>query len=91
MAYFSYFAKKISWRKEYYFTNSLFKKKIIDFFIKKIIKVCHNCVQYERVPKIFYFHILNIAKFGYIYTHGWSSLEQHHKIEKKEKKNIAMN
>jgi hypothetical protein len=35
------------------------------FTFKKIIpKNCHNCLQYERVLKIVYFHILNIAKFG---------------------------
>jgi hypothetical protein len=27
-------------------------------------KNCHNCLQYERVFKIIYFHILDIAKFG---------------------------
>ncbi len=31
---------------------------------KKKFKICHNCVQYEGVIKIFYFHILNITKFG---------------------------
>jgi hypothetical protein len=27
----------------------------------------HNCLEYDRVLKISYFHILNIANFGYIY------------------------
>jgi len=25
---------------------------------------CHNCLQYEKVFDILYFHILNIVKFG---------------------------
>jgi hypothetical protein len=29
----------------------------------------HNCLQYEKALKIFYFHILNVAKFGYV--HLW--------------------
>jgi hypothetical protein len=29
-----------------------------------IPKNCHNCLQYERVLKIFYFHILNIAELS---------------------------
>jgi hypothetical protein len=51
----------------------LFEKKIMDFKKNlKTIKNCHNCVQYERVLKIFYFHILNIVKFlAKLYTHGW--------------------
>ncbi len=31
---------------------------------KKIRQKSHNCPQYERVFKIFYFYILSIAKFG---------------------------
>jgi hypothetical protein len=34
---------------------------------KTYLKVCHNCLQYEKVFKILYFHILNIVKFGKIY------------------------
>ncbi len=37
----------------------------------------------ERVPNIFYFHILNITKFDSIYDSKWLPLEQHHKIGKK--------
>jgi hypothetical protein len=35
-----------------------------------IAKSRHNCLKYERVLKILYFHILNIAEFGYIYLEG---------------------
>jgi hypothetical protein len=35
-------------------------QKELTFFAK----LCHNCSQYERVLKIFYFHILNIVNFG---------------------------
>jgi hypothetical protein len=52
---------------------------------QKFVKYYHNCLQYESVLKIFYFHILNITKAKY--TYGQLSLEQHHKIEKK---NIAL-
>jgi hypothetical protein len=33
-----------------------------------IAKNCHNCLQYERVLNIFYFHILSIAKYFAKYT-----------------------
>jgi hypothetical protein len=33
----------------------------------KIQKNCPNWLQYERMVKIFYFHILNVSKFCYIY------------------------
>jgi hypothetical protein len=54
---FSSFCEKIM-KHKYFVTNSLF------FWIFKIAKNPYN-LQYEN--KIFYFHILNIAKFGYIY------------------------
>jgi hypothetical protein len=34
------------------------------------------CVQYEKMLKVFYFHILNIEKFGY-YFYVWLPLDQH--------------
>jgi hypothetical protein len=34
------------------------------------------CLQYGRMLKVFYFHILNIEKFGY-YLNGWLPLDQH--------------
>ncbi len=37
-------------------------KKI--FFIKNFTKNRHNCLQYERMLKIFYFHSLHITKFS---------------------------
>jgi hypothetical protein len=44
----------------------------------KIARNHHNCLDYEIVQKIFYFHILNI--------NGWSSpLEHHHKFLFKKK------
>jgi hypothetical protein len=43
--------------KEYFVTISYFLKKTP----KK--KKNHNCLQYQKVLKIFYFHILNISKF----------------------------
>ncbi len=41
----------------------------IPFFKRKNAKkginnFCQTCLQYERVLKIFFFHILNIANFG---------------------------
>jgi len=44
---------------------SLFKKKITKFlYIKKINLNHHDTLQYEKALKIFYFDVLNIAKFG---------------------------
>jgi hypothetical protein len=46
------------------FERSGQKRKILKS--PKIAKSQHNCLEYERVFKIFHFHILNIAEFGYI-------------------------
>jgi hypothetical protein len=46
------------------FERSGQKRKILKS--PKIAKSQHNCQKYERVLKIFHFHILNIAEFGYI-------------------------
>jgi hypothetical protein len=51
------------------------------FIYFKITINHHNCLQYERVLHIFYFHILSSFKFHKIYL-WWSPLEQNHKIEK---------
>jgi hypothetical protein len=40
--------------------NSKNKKKKL----KKYANFFHNCLQYELILKIVYFHILNIFKFG---------------------------
>jgi hypothetical protein len=37
---------------------------MIFLILKKLLKICYNCVQNENVLNIFYFHILNIVKFG---------------------------
>jgi hypothetical protein len=42
-------------------TNSLFLKNLQN--LQKIAKICHNCLQYERVRQILYFHILDIINF----------------------------
>jgi hypothetical protein len=41
-----------------------FKKKIQQNFkkLKRFARNCHNCLQHERVLKIFYFRTLNSAK-----------------------------
>jgi len=57
--------QKNIFKKQYYVINFMFKKivkkqKKINF----LFKTHHNCLQYERVLKILYFHVLNIAKFG---------------------------
>jgi len=60
---FRHFAKSIL-EKEYYISSSLFFGKTI--YLKKIfdmVKIArnhHNCLHYESVLKILYFHILNI-------------------------------
>ncbi len=47
---------------------TIFKKKIFheknENLFKKITKNHHSYLQYEKVFKILYFHILNITKFG---------------------------
>jgi hypothetical protein len=42
-------------------------KKILSQILclnKIITRYCHNCLQYERVLKVFYFHILDITKYS---------------------------
>jgi len=48
----------------------------------QIYKNHHNCLQYERVLKNFYFHILNIAKFGQIYLWTIAIWETSKNLEK---------
>ncbi len=38
------------------------------FSLKTICQFFYSCLQHERVLKILYFHIFNIAKFGKIYV-----------------------
>jgi hypothetical protein len=57
--------KKIS-ENEYSLTNSLFLKnpsKKVNFVLK-FPENCQSFLLYESMLKIFYSHILNIAKFG---------------------------
>jgi hypothetical protein len=54
MANFSHFAK--------YILKNLYILSQIPFELLYFGQICHNCLQYERVLKIFYFHILKIAK-----------------------------
>jgi len=54
---------------ELFLKKEHFLKKILFFeffFVKNeklILKICHNCLQHERVFKIFLFDILNAMKF----------------------------
>jgi hypothetical protein len=41
-----------------------FKEKMPKKELIFVVKICHTCLQYERVLKIFFFHILNIANFS---------------------------
>jgi hypothetical protein len=41
-----------------------YKEKNAKKGINIFVKICQTCLQYERVLKIFFFHILNIANFG---------------------------
>jgi hypothetical protein len=54
--------KRIFCRKFPVLKTKIAKKK--KQFKKKIAKNRHNCRQYERLLKVFCFHILNIAKIG---------------------------
>jgi hypothetical protein len=45
-----------------------FKEKNAKKGINIFVKFCHTCLQYEKVLKIFFFHILNIANFGSMYA-----------------------
>jgi hypothetical protein len=48
-----------------FFENYFQKKNIllqIHYFFENFAKNNHDCAQYENMLKIFYFHILNIAK-----------------------------
>jgi hypothetical protein len=46
------------------FLEKKFLNEMKKRFKKCAIFFCHNCLHYERVLKILYLHILNIAKFG---------------------------
>jgi len=50
--------------KQHYVINFTFKKIVKKKKINFLFKTHHNCLQYERVLKILYCHVLNIAKFG---------------------------
>ncbi len=54
-----YFGKRMICRKFPVFSNRQKQTKR-----KQIAKNRHNCLKYESVLQIFYFHILNLAKFG---------------------------
>jgi hypothetical protein len=59
---FSPFGKKYYGKRKENVKNFPLKKNC--HFQKKDWKNLHNCLQFERVLKIVYFHILNIVKFG---------------------------
>jgi len=65
LADFSQFVKNIS-KKHILSQIPYFCQKVSRFLFiyKKLQKNRHNCLQYKRVLKIFYFHTLTIAKFG---------------------------
>jgi len=58
----------MSQKKFHQFVKNIFEKNTLLqnslFLGTKIAKNHQNCLEYERVIKIFYFQILNIAKFG---------------------------
>jgi hypothetical protein len=72
---------KKNWKKNS-IKNLLFKILFAKRYSLKFVKNHHNCPQYEKVFKIFYFHILSIAIFGKIYLYGWSPFEEHHNFFK---------
>jgi hypothetical protein len=55
--------------KKQFVTNALFKKKSekMNYLILNIPKFVTICLQYKRILKTFYFHILKIKKIGEIY------------------------
>jgi hypothetical protein len=50
-----------------HFEKNIMEKNYLTYFFNFLAKTPHNCLEYDRVLKISYFHILNIANFGYIY------------------------
>jgi hypothetical protein len=56
-----FFPKKTPGANFLFFEKNCQKKKKK---LKKITETRDNCLQYERMLKILYFHILNIALFG---------------------------
>jgi len=57
---FSSFCKRRIFHCRFHFLKEKNAKKGINIFVK----ICQTCLQYERVLKIFFFHVLNIANFG---------------------------
>ncbi len=71
---FSSYCEKYIEKKLYSATNSCFfiiKNSPKNEFLIKIAKFHLNCLEHEGELKVFFnFHILNMAKFGYICTYG---------------------
>jgi len=67
--------EKIFSKMKYFVRSSL-------FLLKTTPQIFYNCSQHERVLKILYFHIFNIANLTK-FMYGLSPIEQHHKVEKK--------
>jgi hypothetical protein len=75
---FSYFVDNIT--KEEYFIINYLKNKITNYiYIKQINLNHHDCLQYEKVLKIFYFWYFEYSQI-WLKSHGWTQLEQQHKI-----------
>ncbi len=50
------------------FSKMKYSVRSSSFSLKTIRQIFYNCLQHEKVLKILYFHIFNIAKFGKIYV-----------------------
>jgi hypothetical protein len=60
---FRHFVKNV-FRNEYSVTIFFFCGEFRQIFQKKIAKIYDNCLQFERVLKMSYYHILKITQFG---------------------------
>jgi hypothetical protein len=65
-----------------FFEKGILYHKLLGYYNKKLVKFQDSkkigtmCLQYGRMIKVFYFHVLNIEKFGYYFC-GWLPLDQH--------------
>jgi len=69
--------QKIFSKMKYFVRSSLFP-------LKTTHQIFYNCLQHERVLKILYFHIFNIAKFSKIYVWTITNWTTSRKVEKKK-------
>ncbi len=69
--------------------KKIMEKNYLNFFIKIWQNPPHNFLEYDRVLKISYFHVLNITNFGYIYLWMIATWATSQNWKKRKRKTIV--